>query len=43
MRWLPIVALLACLAIAGCANSDNRSDDNRYGGFYGGMSGGMAR
>lgn len=42
MRCFSILAVLACLAVAGCASSDTRSNDNRYGGFYGGMSGGMA-
>jgi len=41
MRLLSAMLLLACLAIAGCANSDRDSDNNnRYGGFYGGVSGG---
>ena len=41
MRWLPLLALLVCCALAGCANSDNRSEDNRFGGAYGGLNGGM--
>ena len=41
MRWLSILVVLACLAVTGCANTDTRSDDNRFGGFYGGVSGGM--
>lgn len=42
MRWLSILAVLGCLAVAGCgSNTDTRSDDNRFGGFYGGVSGGM--
>jgi len=41
-RLLPVLLLLACLAIAGCADNDKRSDDNRFGGLYGGFSGGAA-
>jgi hypothetical protein len=40
MRWF--VLLLVCLAVAGCAPSDNNSDDHRFGGFYGGVNGGVA-
>jgi len=36
------LALLACLVIAGCAQHDRSSDEERRpGGFYGGVSGGM--
>jgi len=42
-RSAVILALLACLAIAGCAQSDRGVDDEKRpgGGFYGGVSGGM--
>jgi hypothetical protein len=43
MRFLSALVLLACFAVAGCANSDSKSDDSRFGGFYGGVNGGMAR
>jgi len=38
-----ILALLACLVIAGCAPRDRGADDEKRpgGGFYGGVSGGM--
>jgi hypothetical protein len=42
MRLLSALLLLACLTMAGCANSDKNSDDNRFGGLYGGFSGGAA-
>jgi hypothetical protein len=42
MRWRWVWLVLACCVIAGCADSDKRSDDNRFGGFYGGVSGGAA-
>jgi hypothetical protein len=42
MRWLAILAVLACLAAAGCAQDDKHPDDNGYGGFYGGVIGGKA-
>jgi hypothetical protein len=41
MRWLSVFAVLICLAVAGCGNSDNRPEDNRFGGFYGGVNGGV--
>jgi len=40
-RSAVVLALLACLLIAGCAQHDRGSDEeNRSGGFYGGISGG---
>jgi hypothetical protein len=40
--WSAVVlALLACLVIAGCAQRDSSSEKDRPGGFYGGVSGGM--
>src|SRR5438034_11478193 len=37
-----VLALLACLVIAGCAQPDRSSDEQQQpGGFYGGVSGGM--
>ena len=39
---LALLVLIAALAIAGCAQNGNRSDDNRFGGFYGGVTGGAA-
>jgi hypothetical protein len=41
MRFLSALLLLLAFLVAGCADSDKRSDDSRYGGFYGGMSGGL--
>ncbi len=36
-----VLAVLVCLVVAGCADSDKRSnDDNKFGGFYGGVTGG---
>jgi hypothetical protein len=43
MRLLPALVIFACLVLAGCADSDKRSDDTRFGGFYGGVSGGAVR
>jgi len=42
MSWRLVLAVLACLAAAGCAADNGRksSDDGRFGGFYGGLSGG---
>ncbi len=43
-RWSAVVlALFACLVIAGCAQRDRSSDEEKRpgGGFYGGVSGGM--
>ena len=43
-RWGSVVlALLACLVIAACAQRDRGADDEKRpgGGFYGGVSGGM--
>jgi len=40
-RSAVVLALLACVMIAGCAQQDRGSDEeNRSGGFYGGISGG---
>jgi hypothetical protein len=40
-RWNVVaLMLLVCIVIAGCAQRDSTSDDNRSGGFYGGISGG---
>ncbi len=38
-----LLALLFCLALAGCAGDGNSSDDHRHDGFYGGVSGGLTR
>jgi hypothetical protein len=46
VSWKPALlalALLACLAAAGCAQRDSGTDDDRRGGFYGGVSGGVTR
>jgi hypothetical protein len=40
VRLVPLLLLLLCLVVAGCADSDKRSDDNRFGGAYGGVTGG---
>jgi len=42
-RSLVAFALLACLIIAGCAQRERSSDEEKRpgGGFYGGVSGGM--
>jgi hypothetical protein len=37
-RWLWIA--LACFVVVGCADNDNRTNGDRFGGFYGGVSGG---
>jgi hypothetical protein len=42
MRFLPALLLLACLAVAACTGSDQRTDDGRFGGFYGGGGSGVA-
>ncbi len=39
---LMLIALFAGLALAGCADSDKRSDGSRFSGFYGGMIGGSS-
>ncbi len=41
MRLLSVIVVLACLALADCADRDSRSDGNRFGGFYGGVHGGV--
>jgi len=48
MRLLSILLICACLAVAACADSGDRSGDNsnnRFGGFYtgGNLGGGVAR
>ena len=35
--------LLACLIVAGCAQRDSGSREDRQGGFYGGVGGGVTR
>ena len=43
-RCAVVLALLASLLIAGCAQKDRGAEDeNRSGGFYGGVSGGLTR
>lgn len=40
-RWCAVLlSLVACLMIAGCAQHDSSSDQERPGGFYGGVSAG---
>ncbi len=39
-RLVAIFLVLACLAIAGCADNSDKDFDNRFGGFYGGINGG---
>jgi len=38
-----LLALVAALLAAGCANKDTASDNNQRGGFYGGVSAGGTR
>jgi hypothetical protein len=40
MRPLLVAVLIACFALAACAENDKRSDDSRFSGFYGGVMGG---
>jgi len=42
MSWRLALLLVACLAVAGCADNNKSSEDNRFAGFYGGVSGGVA-
>ena len=35
-----VIAVLACLLAAGCAQRDSSSDKDQPGGFYGGISAG---
>ncbi len=44
-RWsAAVLALLASLLIADCAQKDRGAEDeNRSGGFYGGVSGGLPK
>ena len=39
-RSAVVVALLACLLVAGCAQRDGSAERDRPGGFYGGVFGG---
>ena len=41
VRSAVVLALLAALFVAGCAQRDGSSDKDRPGGFYGGVSAGM--
>jgi hypothetical protein len=43
MRLRAIFLLLACLALAACADNDKRSGDDRFGGWYTGTVGGAGR
>lgn len=44
MRKFFIAILFVALAgVAGCAQSERSSDQERQGGFYGGVSGGVSR
>ena len=43
VRWPTLLALLAALLGAGCANDGTASDNATPGGFYGGISGGGIR
>jgi hypothetical protein len=40
---IAVLALLACVVIAGCAQRERADEENRSGGFYGGVSGGITR
>jgi hypothetical protein len=40
MSWRLALLLLACLAVAGCADSNKNSDNKPFGGWYGGATGG---
>jgi hypothetical protein len=37
-----LLALLACLLVAACADGDRGSDRDRHGGVYGGVFGGVS-
>jgi hypothetical protein len=37
-----ICLVLAGLVLTACADSNKRSEDNKFGGFYGGINGGVA-
>jgi hypothetical protein len=41
MRLLTAIALLTCLVLTACADSDKRSGAGPFGGWYGGVSTGM--
>ena len=41
--WPLLLALVAALLVAGCANKDTASDNNQRGGIYGGVSAGGTR
>jgi hypothetical protein len=44
MRTFLLAVLLVTVAVvAGCAQGDRGSDQERQGGFYGGVSGGLTR
>ncbi len=38
-----LMALLGCLALAACADTDKRAGNDRFGGWYGGTIGGASR
>jgi hypothetical protein len=38
-----VLALLACLVVAGCADRAGSAEDDRRGGFYSGIGGGVTR
>jgi hypothetical protein len=40
---MSVAALALVLMLAGCAQRDAHSDEERQGGFYGGVSGGLTR
>lgn len=35
-----MLVLFACLAVAACADNNDKNSDDRFGGFYGGINGG---
>jgi hypothetical protein len=43
MSWRVALLVIACLALAACADTGKRSDNYPFGGFYGGVTGGAVR
>ncbi|HEV2335971.1 MAG TPA: hypothetical protein VGS13_10770 [Stellaceae bacterium] len=43
LKIAAVLALLACLLAAACAQRDDGSDKDQPGGLYGGLSSGLTR